>query len=393
MPNPCPDWLPEFVWDNLTVLDHLPSFRNIASSFEQNTRDWKDWYLKPEPENVPLPGEWENKCNELQRMIIVRCFRPDRVIYSLTAFISNNLDSKYVDPPPFDIGATFDVSSPATPLIFVLSPGVDPRYHIKQLAEEKNMTSRLKTLALGQGQSGSATRMIEEGIRDGSWVFFANCHLMISWLDKLELLVEEISIKNPNPNFRLWLSSSPHPKFPTSILQRGIKITTEPPKGIKQNLQRLYNLIPEGSFNRSKTPHKYKKLLFSLCFFHSILLERKKFMTLGWNRTYDFNDADFQVSDSLLSIYLDEYEHTPWDAIKYLIADLNYGGHVTDKWDRRLLGVYAKKLFCPEVLTIPNFRLSSLFTYFVPEDGPLQTYKVIAHKMLLINRITYHRYH
>ena len=35
MPNPCPDWLPEFVWDNLTVLDHLPNFRNITSSFEQ----------------------------------------------------------------------------------------------------------------------------------------------------------------------------------------------------------------------------------------------------------------------------------------------------------------------------------------------------------------------
>lgn len=237
------------------------------------------------------------------------------------------------------------------------------------------MANKFKSLALGQGQAGTASRMIEEGIRDGSWVFLANCHLMISWLDKLELLVEEISIKNPNPNFRLWLSSSPHPKFPTSILQRGIKITTEPPKGIKQNLQRLYNLIPEPSFNKSKTPHKYKKLLFSLCFLHSILLERKKFMTLGWNRPYDFNDADFQVSDTLLSIYLDEYEQTPWDAIKYLIADLNYGGHVTDKWDRRLLGVYAKKLFCPEVLTIPNYRLSSLFTYFVPEDGALQTYK------------------
>jgi dynein heavy chain len=115
---------------------------DIASSFEQNTRDWKEWYLKPEPENVPLPGDWENKCNELQRMIIVRCFRPDRVISAITTFISNNLDSRYVDPPAFDLPSTFEVSSPTTPLIFVLSPGVDPRHSIKQLAEEKGMINR-----------------------------------------------------------------------------------------------------------------------------------------------------------------------------------------------------------------------------------------------------------
>ena len=33
MPNPCSDWLPESAWDNLTVLDHLPNFRNIASRY------------------------------------------------------------------------------------------------------------------------------------------------------------------------------------------------------------------------------------------------------------------------------------------------------------------------------------------------------------------------
>src|SRR4051812_32352242 len=109
---------------------------------------------------------------------------------------------------------------------------------------------------------------------------------MTSWLDKLEILVDEIPLRNPHANFRLWLSSDPHPKFPISILQRGIKITTEPPKGLKANLVRLYNLISESAFNKSKTPHKYKKLLFSLCFFHSVLLERKKFMTLGWNKIY-----------------------------------------------------------------------------------------------------------
>ena len=38
---------------------------------------------------------------------------------------------------------------------------------------------------------------------------------------------------------------------------------------------------------------KYQKLLFALAFFHSILLERRKFRTLGLNVPYDFNDTDF----------------------------------------------------------------------------------------------------
>ena len=61
-------------------------------------------------------------------------------------------------------------------------------------------------------------------------MFLANCHLSLSWMPQLDKLVEQLQTSNPNPDFRLWLSSSPHPDFPISILQQGIKITTEPPK-------------------------------------------------------------------------------------------------------------------------------------------------------------------
>ena len=39
-------------------------------------------------------GEWENSCNELQRMLIVRSMRSDRVPFCVTTFIVNNLGSK-----------------------------------------------------------------------------------------------------------------------------------------------------------------------------------------------------------------------------------------------------------------------------------------------------------
>ena len=60
-------------------------------------------------------------------------------------------------------------------------------------------------------------------------------------------------------------------------------------------MTRLYQLMTETQFSRCSKPAKYKKLLFSLCFFHSVLLERKKFLQLGWNIVYGFNDSDFEV--------------------------------------------------------------------------------------------------
>ena len=60
-------------------------------------------------------------------------------------------------------------------------------------------------------------------------------------------------------------------------------------------MKRLYQIMNESTFPRCDCEFKYKKLLFALCFFHSLLLERRKFLMLGWNIVYGFNDSDFEV--------------------------------------------------------------------------------------------------
>lgn len=62
------------------------------------------------------------------------------------------------------------------------------------------------------------------------------------------------------------------------------------------------------------------------------------------------------MSECLLTIYLDEYKETPWDALKYLIAGVNYGGHITDDWDRRLVNTYINQYFCEDALNVAFFR-------------------------------------
>uniref|UniRef100_A0A2K5ICV1 Dynein axonemal heavy chain 2 n=1 Tax=Colobus angolensis palliatus TaxID=336983 RepID=A0A2K5ICV1_COLAP len=375
MDNPCTSWLADAYWDNITELDKLTNFHGLMNSFEQYPRDWHLWYTSAAPEKAMLPGEWENACNEMQRMLIVRSLRQDRVAFCVTSFIVTNLGSRFIEPPVLNMKLVMEDSTPRSPLVFILSPGVDPTSALLQLAEHTGMAQRFHALSLGQGQAPTAARLLREGVTQGHWVFLANCHLSLSWMPNLDKLVEQLQVEDPHPSFRLWLSSSPHPDFPISILQASIKMTTEPPKGLKANMTRLYQLMSEPQFSRCSKPAKYKKLLFSLCFFHSVLLERKKFLQLGWNIIYGFNDSDFEVSENLLSLYLDEYEETPWDALKYLIAGVNYGGHVTDDWDRRLLTTYINDYFCDQSLSTPFYRLSALETYFIPKDGSLASYK------------------
>ena len=81
-------------------------------------------------------------------------------------------------------------------------------------------------------------------------------------------------------------------------------------QGLKANIKRLYQLVDEGTFPRCQCGHKYKKLLFALCFFHSLLLERRKFLQLGWNIIYGFNDSDFEVHSAHAYKYIYVYACT-----------------------------------------------------------------------------------
>ncbi|MCO5600937.1 hypothetical protein L7F22_055054 [Adiantum nelumboides] len=335
-PNPAPEWISESSWDDVTELaTALPThFEGIVASLQQETGRWGTWLRTSEPENVELPGDWEDKCNELQHLILLRCFRQDRLMSATAAYVANVLGQKFVEPPMLDLAESFSDFSPSSPLLFMLSAGVDPTTSLQQFAASRGLADGFHAVALGQGQGPIAIKLIQESARSGGWVFLANCHLMTSWLPQLEKVIQELEKSNPHEMFRLWLSSEPNDKFPISILQRSVKVTAEPPKGLRANVLRLYTQTTDESFQKCKAQSKYQKLFFALAYFHSVLLERRKFGTLGLNIPYDFDDTDFQVSDDLLKTYLDAYEETPFEALKFLISEANYGGRVTDEIDR-----------------------------------------------------------
>ncbi|XQJ27193.1 dynein heavy chain, putative [Leishmania guyanensis] len=383
LPNPAGAWLSERAWDHILELERLSAFHGIAAHFEQKPDEWHTWYLLERPEEALLPEEWEARCgcNALQRMIFMRCLRPDRLIFMVYEFIEEQLGSQFVDPPVFNLKDTFDESINTIPLIFVLSTGVDPTNQLQSLAQREGR--ELKVLALGQGQGDNAKRALQEYSQTGGWVFLANCHLMVSWLVELEKIIDAIFEQNPHRDFRLWLSSVPTPQFPIGVLQRSIKMTTEPPKGIKANMLRLYNMFSEDDLATRSAEHPlvYRNLLYSLCFFHSVLLERRKYGTLGYNVLYDFTSSDFDVSENIIQLYIgqmrsDAVEDVPLVTIRYLIAEASYGGRVTDDWDRRVLNTYMAQYVCTDAITQDRYPLAAADEYVIPDDcNTLQAYR------------------
>jgi len=91
-------------------------------------------------------------------------------------------------------------------------------------------------------------------------------------------------------------------------------------------------------------------LVWGLTFFHAIIQERRKFGPLGWNIRYEFNDSDLETSTTVMKMLIEEQESIPWDSMLFVSGHINYGGRVTDDWDRRCLITILKIFYTKEIL-------------------------------------------
>jgi dynein heavy chain, axonemal len=386
------DWLTDAGWKDLLKLDTLgEQFKGIVAGLKGEPDTWKDWYDLESPEKAPLPNGLSDKLNSFQRLLVYRCVRPDRVYNGVKDFVVDEMGSKYVQPPVIDYERILAQTAPTSPVVFVLSPGADPQSDIQALGISKGFPppTKFHFLALGQGQAPKAEAMLELGASKGYWVLLQNCHLLLSWLQRLEKWLQENV--TPHEDFRLWLTTDPTDRFPLGILQRSLKVVTEPPDGLMLNMRSLYSKLTDADVD--DCPHSaYKPLVYGLCFLHAVVLERRKYGKLGWNVMYDFNESDFKVSRQLLGLYLTKaWENSddliPWGSLKYLIGDAMYGGRVSDDFDRRVLVTYLNEYMGDFLFDdSQTFYFSRVgHDYDLPLSGSLTEYREKVEELPLVN--------
>ena len=202
-----------------------------------------------------------------------------------------------------------------------------------------------------------------------------------SWMPELERIIFELQEKVKSPggggihkDFRVYLTSFPTEYFPVAVLQNGVKMTNEPPKGIRANVVRSFGNLIKADDYEGLPPAKasqWKKLLCGLGFFHANVQERRKFGPLGWNIRYAFDESDLETSIAVLKRFLLEQEVFPWDALNYVTGQINYGGRVTDDWDRRCLMSVLSIYMTPDILN-DDYKFSKSGTYYSPPPAGLQ---------------------
>lgn len=348
------------------------------------------------------------------KLCLVRAFREDRAMVAAAEYISKILGPQFAEPPSLDLeqiyqsmssssqsvtGASIPITDSSSnnntsttissvtssntsnirpkaanvPLtICLLSSGADITKKIEDLAHRHHINTL--GVSMGQGQEVIARRHLATAAVEGHWVLLQNAHLGLNYLTEVEKWLASHISNNSNqqqqqgekgagklhPGFHLWITTEPHPSFPIGLLHMGVKLTNEPPVGLRACLKASLQSVSQDlleSVNRKE----WRPLVFATCFLHAVVQERRKFGPIGWNVPYEFNQSDLAASLQFLQNHLQDVEarkaaSPDWSTIRYMIASIQYGGRITDEFDRTLMDTYAQKFYHPDIVT-PGWEL------------------------------------
>lgn len=350
------DFLTNTSWGGIKTLSLLDEFKGLDKDLEGSAKRWRKFVDSECPEKEKFPGEWKNK-NPLQHLCMMRALRPDRMTYAIRCFIEQKLGTKYITARTVEFEKSYKETSSSTPVFFILSPGVNPLKDVEKLGKKLRFTldaGNFHSVSLGQGQEIVAENALDLASEQGHWVILQNIHLVERWLSSLEKKMEQCA-ESGHENFRLYLSAEPNADpqvsvIPQGILESCIKITNEPPTGMYANLHKALDNFNQETLDMCTKEAEFKAFLFSLCYFHAVVAERRKFGPQGWNRNYPFNVGDLTISVNVLYNYLENNNKIPYEDLRYLFGEIMYGGHITDDWDRRLCRNYLMEYMKPELL-------------------------------------------
>ena len=378
-------------WDSLVQIQECHGLSQLCVEFEAAPERWKSWMSLDRPEHHDPPGF---SLDALQRLLIVKALRPDRLHVCVQDFIESHLGPEYSVPstPSSSIASAARSSAASTPILVMLLPGGRAEAGLTTL--ETRRARKLPTVHVTIGRGGGAggdgavgevnrvLKIVREGTKRGSWVMIEDvCDvaakpMLLPLLDQLA-----IGKAHTHKDFRLWLiassvsnDTSSFDRLPSLVLYKANKVVCQAPTGLVTHLSRSWarmSVVPElqGDANPSSNNNGSNKsasllppdyadnlcaALFGLCVVHSQMIARRNFIYDGWSHWYDFGDSELdQCRDLIVDAFRSAHEACTQDDSKNLtlenavaIIDIRrncseavYGSLMQDRVDRRLCRV------------------------------------------------------
>lgn len=329
------------------------AFLSVAAKHVRRYPDtWGVWLSSEAPETLQPPVFKETDTDDIsaavRHALLVEVLRPDRVVPALMRVFSR------VFGGPQDQSTALSAlpreTEPTIPIALGCVAGYDASFQIEQLVAAERRACAF--VALGSPEALSdAERELASAARTGSWVVLKNAHLARDWIAQL---VPRVSALQPHEDMRVFVTLEMNASAPTLFVRASRVLMYEPPAGLKAA---LLGALQSLDTRPASGPAERERLYFLAAFLHATLVERVRYIPLGWTKMYEFYDSDFAAALDVIDDVVQDAAHgkahvdpaqLPWDALRALLKQAVYGGKIDSTNDRDVLDAFVDHLFSPD---------------------------------------------
>ncbi|EDO29309.1 predicted protein [Nematostella vectensis] len=277
------DWMMDEQFSNLQLLaQHFEWFQDPFDKMTKDGREmqWRQITEHEKPEMVALPDNLDDKYTPIQRFMVIRALRGDRVLQAGMCFVTSVLGKRYTSELSLDLPYTYRQSDCRTPIVLLYTQEANMvEKLVTEGAERKQVEIQIVALCnTGSNEERMARKLIHRAMQQGSWVLLHNAHNSPRLLSALDSLMHDT--KTVDSEFRLWVSIIPTGNIPSTLLQSAVKVVADSPK-------------------------------------QSLDLAVREFQ----------DTADMNAGGSSRSIQ--------WNGLRYMLSEVVYGSCVSDDFDRQ----------------------------------------------------------
>ncbi|XP_061685389.1 dynein heavy chain domain-containing protein 1 [Syngnathoides biaculeatus] len=381
--TPKGNWIYPQVDSELTFLEKIPAFKGLTDSLTSSHKEWQEFLDSPSSVVAgPVPCGSHSHLSLMQRALLSKTLHPDSTVELAEAMAASQFrPPRHTSLPHCGNpgGLHRFLMEHEGPIILTWPcpskdkwTSIQPLHLVKFLASLGSDTKEVKVISVGGlCDSNFILLALEKALRDGHWMVFNNCHLLEHWDAKLVARLNQLSspfraeshMKILHPDFRLWFltEESVQSFLPASVRMWGLPLVCDSSWNVNEELSCSLQYLSSVAQRQSESVSDNIELLLRCAVFHSVLLQREAYKSMGQARIYSWSQSDLLALVNALFSSASLCQDKP-KAIQYLAVNLVHGGHVLESADSEVVRDTAETCFStvPPLPTGPHI-LANLF--------------------------------